>query len=411
MRQGRFLFRTMFQIHLHPRILFIFGLFILINLSIACQEGVSSIARDVTQENRETQQTPTENTRVSFRGVPENPDIDRLGTPSDSQISPLEIGEVKSWAVQLQDVNAGDSAAALAASPYDMIVIEPTRTIKGEGDAFDTKTFVSRIKASFAHDRSHRKLVIAYVNIGQAEDYRWYWSWSGQWDCRSPLPSGWPKFILSCDPDGWTGNFPVAYWDDEWKKIIIYGYQTPSDSIQNIISSITEALDDGFDGVYLDWVAGFEHESVIATARKIGIDPAREMLRFLQEIKTYTRRRNPSFILIQQNGAALAEEYPDSMGAIDAIAQECIWYCGEAVDSWDDARGYDISTTQEDNDETIALLERYHSAGLPIFSLEYAITNAQDAYKKATRQGFIPYVSRTPLSRLSTTPPHDFIQP
>jgi cysteinyl-tRNA synthetase len=401
----------MSQIHKYSRLAFILGLFILSNLIISCQNGEGVGVGDAVDDRRETQLPPPENIRETIPATPETSDTPGLGTKRGAQISPLKISEVKSWAVQLQDVDVSDSAAVLAASPYDLIVIEPTRTVKGEGESFDTESLVSHIKASFAHDRLHRKLVIAYVNIGQAEDYRWYWTWPEEWDCKSPLPSSWPKYIVSCDPDGWMGNYPVAYWDEGWKNIIIYGFLLSSNPRQEIMSSIVEVLDDGFDGVYMDWVAGFEDGSISSAARKAGIDPAKEMARFLQEIRTYTQRRNPSFLLIQQNGAALAEEYPVSMQAIDAIAQECTWFCGEAVDFWGDPQGYDISTAQEDTHETITLLERYQSAGLPVFSIDYALAYAQDAYEKATKQGYIPYVSQTSLSRLTTTPPIHFIQP
>lgn len=93
-----------------------------------------------------------------------------------------------------------------------------------------------------------RRIVIAYLNIGQAEDYRSYW--------RKGWRLGSPSWILARDPDGWKGNFPVAYWKPAWQDLIAGG--------DGLLASIA-AL--GFDGVYLDWVGGFEDRAVIAAGK------------------------------------------------------------------------------------------------------------------------------------------------
>lgn len=51
----------------------------------------------------------------------------------------------------------------------------------------------------------------------------WYWTWTKDWPQSQPLPADWPDYILTSDPDGWEGNYPVAYWDERWKDIVIYG--------------------------------------------------------------------------------------------------------------------------------------------------------------------------------------------
>ena len=47
---------------------------------------------------------------------------------------------------------------------------------------------VERLKQSSAHDGTHRKLIIAYIDIGEADDWRWYWNWSQEWQEGDPLP-------------------------------------------------------------------------------------------------------------------------------------------------------------------------------------------------------------------------------
>ncbi len=393
-----------------PRLLLISLCVVMILMMLSCRgkakDGIPDALVDNPSPTQAPQMTPLGRLPLTQPSAP-------LTNKSMAIAQPLPLGikEVKSWAIQLQDLTSAQAAAALTASTYDMIVIEPVRTGKDDESTFDTRSLVSTIKDSFAHDRIHRKLVIAYVNIGQAEDYRWYWTWTTGWDCKPPLPAEWPDFILSCDPDGWSGNYPVAYWDVRWKDIILYGFASPRASSQDFQSALDEVLQDGFDGIYMDWVAAFEDETVISAAETAGVDPASEMAHFIKEIRTYTRRINPSFLLIQQNGAALAEESPQSLQSIDAISHECIWYCGDAADTWGDPQGYDKFTAIEETEEIIRYLNLYIAQGLPVFDLDYAINHAGDTYAKASSQGYVPYISRTSLSRLTTTPPDEFSKP
>ncbi len=84
------------------------------------------------------------------------------------------------------------------------------------------------------------RLVISYMSIGEAENYRYYWQ------------AGWgpnnPSWIAAANPD-FPDNYKVRYWDPEWQAII-YG---------NDASYLKKILDAGFDGVYLDIIDAFEY--------------------------------------------------------------------------------------------------------------------------------------------------------
>lgn len=84
------------------------------------------------------------------------------------------------------------------------------------------------------------RLVIAYMSIGEAEDYRYYWDPS--WKTNPP------RWLVEENPD-WPGCYKVRYWDPEWQQII-YG---------NNESYLKKILDAGFDGVYLDIIDAFEY--------------------------------------------------------------------------------------------------------------------------------------------------------
>ncbi|MHC4695396.1 MAG: endo alpha-1,4 polygalactosaminidase [Planctomycetota bacterium] len=327
----------------------------------------------------------------------------------DGALAPLPLNEIGFWGYQIQAVDADGAIDALAASRYDMLVLEPTRT-DAELLDFDTKGMVERLKGTMASDDTHRKLIIAYVDIGEAEDWRWYWTWSKEAEDEQipdevDLPGDWPGYIVARDPDGWVGNYPVAYWESEWKDIMIYGENRRPTAARNYTSALDELILDGFDGIYLDWVEGFENVAVIAAAQGDGLDPEQEMIDFIAEIGTYARQRNPDFLVIQQNAAALIEGHPDLVGEIDAIAQEGVWYDGVAGDDWDDIEGYFFNEADL-TAEYLAFLAQYLAAGIPVFNCEYALVeNAADAYTRSLAEGYVPYVSRRSLSRLTDTLP------
>ena len=95
---------------------------------------------------------------------------------------PLSLNQIRFWAYQIQDINTSGAIDRLTYSHYDMLVLEPTRTDWSSDDKyFDTKAMVEELKNTKAHDGIHRKLIIAYIDIGKAEDWRWYWKWSREW--------------------------------------------------------------------------------------------------------------------------------------------------------------------------------------------------------------------------------------
>ncbi len=322
---------------------------------------------------------------------------------------PLALDKVEYWGYQIQSLDQESMIDKLVNSNYDMLVVEPTQTDwSSDSKNFDTANMVKRIKQSKAKDGKHRKLVLAYIDIGEAEDWRWYWKWGKNWSQGKDKPAGWPPYIITHDPDGWDGNYPVAYWDNNWKNIIIHGKNLSSGAYGNYNSVLDEVLKSGFDGIYLDWVEGFENKEVIAQAKKDGVDPADEMIKFIGEMREYAQIRNPDFLIIQQNAASLQDGHPKLFDVIDGIAQEAIWYDGDASDKWDDNDGYD----SENNDDLINYytehLDGYIKADLPVFDCEYALTKADEAYSKSYAKGYIPYITRRSLGNLTTTPPDDY---
>lgn len=85
-----------------------------------------------------------------------------------------------------------------------------------------------------------RRLVMGYMSIGEAEDYRYYWQSS--WNKHRPE---W----MDKENSAWSGNYKVCYWYKECQDIICGS----GDSYLNRI------LAAGFDGVYLDVIDAYEY--------------------------------------------------------------------------------------------------------------------------------------------------------
>ncbi|NLI47516.1 MAG: hypothetical protein GX414_10470 [Acidobacteria bacterium] len=122
--------------------------------------------------------------------------------------------------------------ATLAATDFDLVLVD---LFFNDGAAL-TPAEVSALKTKA---RGGRRLVVAYLSIGEAEDYRYYWR--PEW-AVSP-----PAWLGEENPD-WPGNYKVDYWHPGWQAIIRGGAG----------SYLQRILDAGFDGVYLDLIDAFE---------------------------------------------------------------------------------------------------------------------------------------------------------
>ena len=125
-----------------------------------------------------------------------------------------------------------DFLDAISRTNYDLVIVDLFFE-----DSPLTASDISRIKVK---DNGAARLVICYMSIGEAEEYRYYWK--DEW---IPNP---PTWLDQENPD-WEGNYKVKYWDPGWQKII-YG---------NDESYAQMILNAGFDGAYLDIIDAFEY--------------------------------------------------------------------------------------------------------------------------------------------------------
>ena len=76
---------------------------------------------------------------------------------------------------------------------------------------FEIAYTASEIRELKTKRNGGKRLVICYMSIGEAEDYRYYWN--GAWKTDKPA---W----LAGENPHWKGNYVVKYWDTDWQKII-----------------------------------------------------------------------------------------------------------------------------------------------------------------------------------------------
>jgi len=256
----------------------------------------------------------------------------------------------------------------IANSGFDLIVMD--YSYDGSEDGEYSPQEIQLIKSGGV-------IPIAYLSIGEAEDYRFYWR--DEW---SENPPDW----LGKENPEWEGNYPVKYWVDEWKDIIF--------------SYLDRIISQGFAGVYLDRIDSFEYWSDPDNGEDIVLseeDAAIKMINFVLEIAEYCRetRGLSNFYIIPQNGERILEYDKNGiyLETISGIGIEDLWY-----------KGLDPNPAQV-VEERIQYIDQVAIAGKIVLSIDYVDDGSgykgenkeriDDYVSKAREQGYIPYVGQS----------------
>jgi len=272
------------------------------------------------------------------------------------------LAAVNDFLYQLQDLDL----TAIGNTAYDLVVMDYS------ADGSEAGEFSADQIAALKHSPGGEKIVLAYMSIGEAENYRFYWQ-----DGWTP---GNPAWLDGENPD-WPGNYKVHYWDPAWQAII-FDYTD-------------RLLDAGFDGAYLDIVDAYEYyaEQGRATA-------AQEMADFVAAIRAQSSARDPDFYIFPQNAPELAALVPAYLSNVDGTGQEEIYY---------GYNGDDVMTPPAVTAALEGYLDLFKNAGKLVLTVDYATSPAHvdDAYTKARAKGYVPYCTVRDLDQLTVNPGHE----
>lgn len=229
--------------------------------------------------------------------------------------------------------------------------------------------------------RNGKTKVICYLSIGEAEDYRSYWEKS--WNKNKPT-------FLCAENEDWKGNYKVKYWQKKWQKVII--------------SYLDEIIDQGFDGIYLDIVDGFQFFEY-APEKDDWIDNRinpetkqtyrQDMIDFVIRLAKHARVSDKGFIVIPQNGSELLES-KQYLSTIDAIGIEDMYTVGN-------------KKQPKSHTQTIAKnLQPMDKLSKTVLLVEYPTTQKMRSYLKSLRlnKNYTLLLTDRPLKTLGETVTH-----
>lgn len=153
--------------------------------------------------------------------------------PQENDKDIIKLSDAKNYLYLINPANIRTKRAhikAIAETNFDLVTID----LFFNGEPL-TPADLEKLKKKA---NGGKRLIISYVNIGAAENWRYYWK--RNWTLNDPV---WikKKYV------GYDDEFYVQFWHDDWKKII---YGNPESYLKKI-------LDAGFDGAFLDNVEAY----------------------------------------------------------------------------------------------------------------------------------------------------------
>ncbi|WP_069471148.1 MJ1477/TM1410 family putative glycoside hydrolase [Candidatus Marithrix sp. Canyon 246] len=283
------------------------------------------------------------------------------------------------WLYQLQAA----SIPFINKSNFDILTLDYSR------DGTDNQRY-SNAEIDSLH--ANNKVVLAYLSIGEAEEYRYYFD--NQWVAKNAKsttsqPTTKAPCWLGLTNEEWHGNYKTQYWSETWQQILI-GY-------------LDKVIDAGYDGVYLDITDAYYYWSNPNNGEKLDngqnlvLDMfriAQRMINLVKRIAYHARvvRGKTNFYIFPQNGAPILEFDTDNsyLETISGIGVEDLFY-NEIEPVSDDETWYRLE-----------FIMKIKQAGKKVLLVDYLDdgsgyqgenkTRIDDFREKAQDEGFIPYV-------------------
>lgn len=266
------------------------------------------------------------------------------------------LASASRFAIQLQGLNFD----AVDRADPDVVVVD--YSWDGGASREMTRADVRRLRQ---RPGRQQRIVLAYLSIGEAESYRWYW--------KREARGGKASFLIRENPR-WPGNFLTRYWDPAWHEVIVTGRS----------SYLSRVLDAGFDGVFLDTVDTAE----VLRDEGMADAPAR-MADLIRLIAREARAAAPGFLLVAQNPFVVIGE-PGVMEVLSGVVAEAHLFRGEKPVPEHEVR------------PVVDALRLARDRGLAAIVIEYPRSAAARGRLSdlCARERFICYVGSRSLSRM-----------
>jgi cysteinyl-tRNA synthetase len=313
------------------------------------------------------------------------------GTVGASADGRSRLAAVKNWSSQPHHLDI----ARVASSGVDLVVVD--ETLDGQQRSDTRAKALQQLKRK---PDGGKRLVMAYLSVGEAEATRPYWhaSWvspakkvsggpilggftavgatparahvrfaAAHADTMPLSPSAEAPAWLGAENADWRGNFNVRYWHPDWKSLVL---GQPEATLDRIIAA-------GFDGVYLD------RADVHGHWRREQPSAKADMIDLLIEIASYARQKKPGFLVILQN----AEDLLGSerlRRALDGVAKEDLLFGNDGA-----ARENATAEVQS----SLRYLRQARGDGMPVLVVEYVRDAAaiETARQRMAAEGFIAH--------------------
>lgn len=268
------------------------------------------------------------------------------------------LAAVRRWGCQFVHVRP----SVVAASALDMIVVDP-------GDNVETGKPMTAVDVARMQTKPDggRRLVLAYLSVGEAAEYRPYWqrAWA-----TTP-----PPWLGQANPE-WPQAHLVRYWMAEWRKHL---FEAPVSGLDSIRKT-------GFDGVFLDRVDAYQQW----TTEHPGA--AEDMVALVASLASHAREADPGFLVVGQNSEELLADQL-YRAAISAVSKESLLY---------GRNGQGTPNTEEQVSWSLRFLSQARRDGKPVLVIEYLDDPAgtADARSRLARWGFQPFFATRVLDRL-----------
>lgn len=218
----------------------------------------------------------------------------------------------------------GQPPEPVEALAYDVVIVDPDETPPGT--------------VEFLHGQG--RTVLAYINAGYAEDWRWYWGQA----VAAGIVHGQTEY---------EGEYFVEYWSGAWLEIIL-----------EYVSTVLEA---GYDGVYLDNIDASLILSEERPAWTDGVDLNESMIDLVEAVS----RISP---LVYVNiGSAIHLLYePRFLESIDGVLREEVF-------RWIEGPGALSPVPAEESRSVLEALIHARDAGVHVMVVEFVHTSIDAA--------------------------------